>query len=160
MLLISYKLIFEILSKYLLFVFFYVILLSWILIRFKVDYYIFGMLSKFIRVIFLRLTHSTTLLFDLYFYNGPHMSYLLLYEEVEVDIMGYGMCISHSMSLISEGWNYSIVRCGCILFKRPRMDAWMSLRVIYFGICMRSKNISIFSIGNIGEHSSILAKDK
>ena len=136
------------------------IFLSWILIRFKVDYYILGILSMFIRIIFPRLTHSTTLLFDLDFYNGPHMSYLLLYEEVEVDIMGYGMCISHSMSLISEGWNYYIVRCGCILFKIPRMDAWMSLRVIYFGICMSSKNISILSIGNIGEHSSIWVKDK
>ena len=157
MLLISYKLIFEILSEYLLFVFFYVILLSWILIRFKADYYIFGILSKFIRVIFLRLTHSTTLLFDLYFYNGPHMSYLLLYVEVEIDIMGYGMCISYSMSLIREGWNYYM---DAFYSKGPRVDAWMSLRVIYFGICMSSNNISILSIGNIDEHFYILAKDK
>ena len=134
MLLISYKLIFEILSEYLLFVFFYVILLSWILIRLKVDYYILGILRKFIRIIFPRLTLSTTLLFDLDFYNGLHMSSLLLHVEVEVDTMGYGICISHSMSPIPEGWNYYTVRCGCILFKRPRMDAWMSLRVIFWNM--------------------------
>jgi len=133
------------------------------LIRFsnlKADYCILGTLSKFIRIIFPRLTHNTTLLFDLDFYNGSHMSSLLLHVEVEVDTMGYGICILHSMSLIPEGWNYYTVRCGCILFKRPRMDAWMSLRVIYFGICMSPNNMSILSIGNIGGHSFTWVKDK
>ena len=124
----------------------------------KADYCILGTLSKFIRIIFPRLTHNTTLLFDLDFYNGPHMSSLLLHVEVEVDTMGYGICISHSMSLIPEGWNYYTVRCGCILFKRSRVDAWVSLRAIYFGICMSPKNMSILSIGNIGGHSSTWVK--
>ena len=40
------------------------------------------------------------------------------------------------------------------------MVAWMSLRVIYFGICMSLNNMSILSIGNIGGLSSTWVKDK
>ena len=59
------------------------------------------------------ITHNTTLLFGLDFYDGLHMSSLLLHVKVEVDIMGYGICSSRSMSPIPEGWNYYTVRLIC-----------------------------------------------
>ena len=50
----------------------------------------------------LRITHNTTLLFDLDLYDGLHVSSLLLHVKVEVDTMGYGICSSRSMSPINE----------------------------------------------------------
>ena len=43
----------------------------------------------------LRITHNTTLLFDLDLYDGLHMLSLLLHVKVEVTTMGYGICFSY-----------------------------------------------------------------
>ena len=61
----------------------------------------------------IRITYNPTLLFGLDFYDGFHMSSLLLHVKVEVDTMGYGICISRSMSPIPKGWNYYTVRLIC-----------------------------------------------
>ena len=43
----------------------------------------------------LRITHNTTLLFDLDLYDGLHMSSLLLHVKVDVNTIGYGIYSSY-----------------------------------------------------------------